>query len=466
MSRPGTKCRVLTYRHRSCFFSGPFVRDSGPLKGISWIHPGDGVALIPEDHFVPRELLTQGGASVTRWCPPQYPSMGLKSETEDLVRSARDLIPLLRSHADETDRTRRIPDTVIQALDEAGMWQLTVPQRFKGQEVDITTFVRVVTELGRGCGSAAWVTMISNAVSWFVGMLPADAQKEVFGVRPNVRLCSVKTQAPDARRVDGGIVVSGRWAFASNSLNAEWTLIGVPVLAPDGTWVEEGQGLVPMSEVTIEDTWDVVGMRGTGSNTLVADEIFIPDHRVLPLDTAGEGGVPTEFTGETLYQSAYVPVLALIPAAPLLGLATTALELSVEKLPRRGVTYTAYRSCTDSPTVQLAVAEASAKIDMAYLCMWRAAEEIDAVAKAGETMPLLDRARIRRDVGFITRSCREAVEILLDANGASCFAHANPIQRIWRDIETGSRHGMLVPDVNMEVYGRALLGADLASWTT
>ncbi|WP_405970775.1 acyl-CoA dehydrogenase family protein [Streptomyces sp. NBC_00988] len=403
---------------------------------------------------------------MTRWTPPQYPTAGLPSAGEDIVRRARDLVPLLRSHADRADRERIIPEAVIRALDEAGMWQLTVPRRFSGHETDITTFVRAVTELGRGCGSAAWVTMISNAVSWFVGMLPGDAQKEVFGARPNVPLCSVKTQTPDARRVEEGIVVSGRWTFASNSLNAEWTLIGVPVLASDGTWVEAGQGLVPMSDITVEDTWDVTGMRGTGSNTLVADEIFIPDHRVLPLDSAGEGGVPTEFSDETLYQSAYIPVLALIPAAPLLGLATTALELSLERLPKRPVAYTGYKSSADSPTVQLAVAEASAKIDMAYLCMWHAAEEIDAVAKAHETMPLLDRARIRRDVAFITRSCQEAVEILLDANGASCFAHANPLQRIWRDVETGSRHGMLVPGVNLEVYGRALLGADLDAWTT
>lgn len=400
------------------------------------------------------------------WVPPRYPTEGQATPQEDLVRGARGLIPLLREHADRTDRERLIPDEVIAALDAVGMWQLTVPARFDGHEADITTFVRAVTELGRGCGSAAWVTMISNAVSWFVGMLPGDAQKEVFGARPNIRLCSVKTQTSDARRVDGGIVVSGRWAFASNSLNAEWTLIGVPVLAADGSWVEAGQGLVPMTDVEIEDTWDVVGMRGTGSNTLVARDVFIPDHHVLPLDTAEEGGVPTEFVDETLYRSAYVPVLALIPAAPLLGLATTALETTLEKLPRRGVTYTPYTSSVDSPTAQLAVAEASARIDVAYRCLWQAAEEIDRVAQAGATMPLLDRARIRRDVAVVTRCCQEAVEILLDANGASGFAHRNPIQRIWRDIETGSRHGMLVPGVNMEVYGRALLGADLEPWTT
>lgn len=403
---------------------------------------------------------------MTRWFPPRYSTEGQTSAQEEIVAAARGLIPLLRRHAEKIDRERAIPAEVIDALDAAGMWQLTVPKRFNGHETDITTFVRAVTEIGRGCGSSAWVTMISNAVSWFVGMLPADAQKEVFGARPNVRLCSVKTQTPDARRVDGGIVVSGRWAFASNSLNAEWTLIGVPVLAPDGSWVEKGQGLVAMTDLSIEDTWDVVGMRGTGSNTLVADEVFIPDHRVLPLDTAGEGRLPAEFVEENLYQSAYVPVLALIPAAPLLGLATTALELTVEKMPKRGVAYTPYTSSADSPTVHLALAEASAKIDMAYLCLWHAAEEIDAVAKAGKKMSLIDRARIRRDVAFITRSCREAVEILLDCNGGSCFAHANPIQRIWRDIETGSRHGMLVPGVNMEIYGRALLGADLEPWTT
>jgi 3-hydroxy-9,10-secoandrosta-1,3,5(10)-triene-9,17-dione monooxygenase len=252
--------------------------------------------------------------------------------------------------------------------------------------------------------------------------------------------------------------VSGRWPWSSGSLHAQWGVGGVPVVDESGDVVDVGLALMPMHELSVEDTWFVAGMRGTGSNTIVADEVVVPDHRILPVPRALEGEYPTEFKDEVLYRSAFIPVLALILVGPLLGLARAALHDVVEKAPRRAITYTSYERQTDSVAFQMAIAEAAAKVDTAHLHAYRAAADIDDAARAGTYPDLSARARVRMDAGWAARQAREAVDLLISAHGASAFAEASPLQRIWRDLNTASRHAVVNPSVNEEIYGKALLG--------
>ena len=228
-----------------------------------------------------------------------------------------------------------------------------------------------------------------------------------------------------------------------------------------GDPIDQGLALIPIGDMSIEDTWYVAGMRGTGSNTLVADEVFVPDHRILSVTRALNGHYPTEHTGEALYRSALVPVLALVLVAPQVGLAQQALEIVQASLAKgRGISYTFYDKSSLAPTTQLQVAEAAQLIDTAELHMLRAAGDIDRAAAAGENLDFGTRARVRADVGTIARSCRKAVDLLLNVHGAGSFAEANPLQRVWRDLETGSRHAVVNPEIGLELYGRALLGVE------
>ncbi|MEA2178816.1 MAG: hypothetical protein QOG77_2113 [Solirubrobacteraceae bacterium] len=378
---------------------------------------------------------------------------------DELIQRAVDLQPLLAKNAAQTELDRRVVEENIQAIKDAGLLKLTVPKRFGGYEVPIRTKIEVSAALAEACGSTAWVTGLTNVCNWLVGTYPDAAQQEIFGADPDARVAGVLAPSPDIEKVEGGYIVSGRWAWSSGSLHATWALGGVIQLGPDGVPIDIGTVLMPMSELTIEDTWFVAGMKGTGSNTVVADRVFVPEHRYMSVPPAIQGtGYLTEHTDEALYRSAYVPVLALILVGPLLGLGRAALKIAIEKAPKRAVSYTRLATQRDSTAFQLKLSEAAMTLDDAVLHAYRAADDIDSWAARGEWMPYLIRARVRADTGWTSKRVREAISLVLDAHGASGFADVSPMQRIWRDANTAGRHAVVNGLVSEEVYGKALLG--------
>jgi alkylation response protein AidB-like acyl-CoA dehydrogenase len=379
-------------------------------------------------------------------------------DTEELIRRATELQPLLAKNAARTEADRRVPEENIEAIREAGLFRLMVPKRLGGHETTIKTKMEVSAALAEACGSTAWVTGLTNVCGWLVGTLPDQAQQDVFGADPDARVAGVLAPSPDIEKVDGGYVVSGRWAWSSGSLHATWALGGVVQLGPDGAPIDVGSVIMPMSELTIEDTWFVAGMKGTGSNTVVADRVFVPDHRYASVPAGIAGHYGTEHTDEALYHSALIPVLALILVGPLLGLGRAALKLAIEKAPKRAVSYTRLATQTESTAFQLKIAEAAMTLDDAILHAHRGADDIDGWAARRETMDYATRARVRADTGWTSTKVREAISLILDAHGAGGFAEASPMQRIWRDANTAGRHAVVNPLVNQEVYGKALLG--------
>ncbi len=376
----------------------------------------------------------------------------------DLVERAAALRPLLTANADRTDRERGVQAEIIAALADAGLLSLMQPVRHGGLETDFRTLLEVGREIGRGCGSTAWVTSLLNANAWFVGLFSADAQDDVWATNPDARIAGVVTPSGTARLVEGGYRVSGRWAPASGCLHADWAVLGVT--RPDAVGTSDAVGIViaPMSELTIEDTWFVVGMRGTASNTLVGEDLFVPAHRFLAVPDAIEGRYATPFTDEALYRAPFVPAAALVLTGPQLGLAAAAVDLLLEKAPRRALTMTNYASQAEAPTIQLAAAKAASRADSARLHAYRAAADLDDTARTGGFPDYDARARIRMDAGMAAVHARAAVRIVCSAQGASSFGEANPLQRIWRDVETASRHAVLNPEVAAEIYGQSLFG--------
>ncbi|MFF0700187.1 acyl-CoA dehydrogenase family protein [Streptomyces tendae] len=378
-----------------------------------------------------------------------------------LKESARALVPLLKENAGRTEADRRVAEENIAALSGAGLFRLTVPRRFGGHETDFRTFMEVTCELAHGCGSTAWVAMLINGANWMAALYPEQAQQEVWGGDPDARVCSVLTPSATSRAVDGGLVVSGRWGFASGSLHSQWATLAIPVVDASGQQTDQGLALVPMHELRIEDTWYVVGMRGTGSNTLVADKVFVPAHRILSITQGLQGVYPTEHKGEALYRAALVPVSSLAMVGPQVGLAQAGMDAVTDSLAKgKGISYTFYERASEAPSTHIQLAEAAQLIDTAMLHLLRAADDIDTWAAAGENMPFETRARVRMDTGYVARRSREALDLLLSIQGAGSFAEANPLQRIWRDQETASRHAIVNQAIAGELYGRALLGVE------
>jgi 3-hydroxy-9,10-secoandrosta-1,3,5(10)-triene-9,17-dione monooxygenase len=166
----------------------------------------------------------------------------------------------------------------------------------------------------------------------------------------------------------------------------------------------------------------------------------------------------TEFKDEALYRSSFIPVAALVLAGPQVGMARAAVNLVIEKAPKRRIAYTIFERQTDSTTFQNGVSEAAMLADTAALHVKRAAADIDRHAANGEKMDYLARARVRADTGWAIQQARAAIDTVISANGASSFAEVSPLQRLWRDSNTAGRHAVVMPSVNQEVYGKALLG--------
>jgi 3-hydroxy-9,10-secoandrosta-1,3,5(10)-triene-9,17-dione monooxygenase len=378
----------------------------------------------------------------------------------ELLARAEKIRPTLERNAEDTDTLRRLPDEIVAALKETGLCRLMVPKRFGGYETDIHTYIQVMSELGRGCGSTSWVASLINVCAWLASLFPERAQRDVWDNDRDAWVAGSLAPHGDAKAVEGGWRVTGKWMWASGSLHAQWAACGIHMNNDRGETVNFGLSLMPMSELTIEDTWFVAGMKGTGSNTIVAKDVFVPEHRFLPYPAAFAGSYRTEHTDEIVYRVALVPVTILILVGSQLGMAQAALDYVIAMASRRGVTHTNFARQIDSTGFQILLAEAAMKIETARLHAFRAADDLDVSAARGQHPDLTARARVRADTALVAKYCREAVEQLVSAHGTSSMADSNRMQRLWRDVHVASRHAITEWQVNLEIYGKALLGVE------
>ena len=378
----------------------------------------------------------------------------------ELVARARELKPLLAGNAAQGETDRRVVEESIQALTDAGLFKISVPKRYGGYETSMRTMLDVSAEVAEADGGTAWVVTLINVCNWMVGLMPEKAQDEVFGADPDAKVSGVLAPTAQTRKVDGGWRVSGKWYYNSGSWHATWAVMGIPITDADGNVVDQGCALIPRSDMDFEDTWFVAGMRSSGSNCLVADDVFVPEHRVMRMPPAIAGDYLTEHSDEVLYRSALVPVVALVLVGPQLGMGRAALDFVIGKAPKKPISYTFFASQKESTAFQLQIAEAARLIDTAHLHAYRAAADIDEAAARGEYPDYLTRARVRSDTGYVAECITRAIDILLYAHGAGSFAEVSPLQRIWRDSATAARHAIVSPAVSYEVYGKALLGVD------
>ncbi|MFE2421979.1 acyl-CoA dehydrogenase family protein [Streptomyces hokutonensis] len=379
----------------------------------------------------------------------------------DLLARATDLRELLCKEAAVGDEQRNITDTAVAALRDAGMFRLGTPRRWGGHQAGMRTTLQVLAELGRGDAAASWVTMIYAVTNLAASLNTDRAQEEIWGDNPDAAVAGTSNfMGSTAVKVDGGYVVNGKWPFNSGCLHADWTMTPFPILGEDGGLAGVRFGLVPYTDLTIEDTWHVAGMRGTGSNTAVGTDVFVPDHRIIDFDRIVSGGSLSEHPEAQEIPGSVQIAMILGLVGPLLGAAHAAVDLAREAIDKgRPVIGSIYQKAADSPTHQLNYATAVSRLDTAYLHVLRAADDVD---RSVGTEPPDDvtRGRIRMDIAVALQSLREAVTLSMSIGGAGSFATANPANRVWRDFETGARHAILNPGIGAETYARALLGLE------
>ena len=378
---------------------------------------------------------------------------------DEIVARAAALVPALRARTKEAEQLRRVPDANIAALKEAQLLKVLQPRRYGGLQLSLHSHIDTVAAIARGCGSTAWCMGVMHAHSWLIGSFPEAAQSESYGANPDAVVSAVIAPRGKARPVDGGYRLEGFWPFASGCEHSNWLLLGAQILDAGGAVIDDADLLVPTAEIEIRDDWNVVGLRGTGSCSVVAKKVFVPRHRYLSLRGIIAGEAPGAASHEgSLYRGAAVPVLALAICPAALGMAEDALDAFRERLPGREIAYTEREIQIDSPTTHRQVADAATRIHVARLLLHRAADDIEAAAAAGRMMKFEDRARVRMDCAHAVRQCLDAAEILFLACGGSGIGEGNRVQRAWRDLHAVNMHGLLALETNQEMYGRIVLG--------
>ncbi|CCH30257.1 acyl-CoA dehydrogenase family protein [Actinosynnema sp. NPDC047251] len=374
----------------------------------------------------------------------------------DLVDRVRAVVPLLRSNARRCTEERRVPRENLDALRETGVYRAGLPRHLGGLECDMRTKLAALAEIGRGCGSTSWVSAIYTDAAFLLTKFPDDVQEEVFA-DAEAFFCATLAVPGRAVAVDGGYSVSGRWPFSSGCRQAARML--QPAVVEGG---ELAHFLIPAGDLTIEDDWYVSGMEGTGSNTVSGQDVFIPHRFAIPTTTLLDQRHHSERNaGSPFFRHPPLPYLLTSAVATFLGMAEAAHEFAMERLPRRGqVAYTGYAHHRDAATTHHQVAETRMKIDAARLLADQVAALMDDRVATGVLTDQVDRARIWGHVGYASRLCTEAVEVLRLGSGASGIATKHPIHQISRDIQALATHAIMVPTTGIEHYGRALCGVD------
>jgi len=355
------------------------------------------------------------------------------------------------------DENRRLHDDVDEALTESGILKMRVPTRYGGYESDMRTVVDVLSELGRGDGSTAWTVATWAISTWMMGLFPDEVQDEVFS-DPNVRISGIIRPGAMAMPTDGGYIVNGKWSFNSGVQQSAWNINSAVIPSQDGGVVPV-MIAIPTASLQIIDDWHTSGLRGSGSATTVAKDIFVPIERVIEMGPVLQGHHKSVLNGESpIFRAPFMPTACATVSAPAVGLALAAKETFFERVFDRKITYTDYEAQAQAPVTHLEIAEATSKIDEASFHAHRSADMIDSKTQDGDEWTLEERAWIRLNLGAACQRAKEAVDILSSASGGSSAYLKVPIQRIQRDVQVLNLHAILHPATNFELYGRIVCG--------
>jgi alkylation response protein AidB-like acyl-CoA dehydrogenase len=367
--------------------------------------------------------------------------------------------PLLATQTAKGEKDRHLSQETIDALQEAGAFKIAVPARLGGLELSVHEQLDVISSIAEADGSAAWVTVLYTQAAWSMGTEDEKAQQEIFGVDPDARVCGILSPSARATPAPGGWRLSGRGFYATGSTHATWISVSSFLLNEAGEVVGVGQLRTPIEDVTIEDSWFVAGMRATGSNTAVWDDVFVPADRMSPMENVISGTYPTPFRDEVLYRAPVSSMLVTLMLGPQLGLGKAALEFVISKA-GKGIAYTHFEKQSESTGFQLQVARAATLLETARLHAYRAADQIDEWAAQDHYPTVVERAEVRAHAAATIESTNQALNILLFAHGAGSFAETSPLQLIWRNSNTVARHAFSLPEIDFEAYGKALLGIE------
>jgi len=366
----------------------------------------------------------------------------------ELISRAQALIPLLRANAVLAEELGHLPDENVRAIEEAGLFRMLMPANRGGYDTDPATIATAMTHIASGCASTCWDMQIYCGVGRMAESMPEQTLAGIYAENPDARFAGTFA-SPGAvcEALDGGVRVRGRgrWPFNSGCYHADWDLLRVSIEERDET-VSDGFVLVPLSELTIADDWQVMGAKGTGSNSVQCGELFVPEDRV-------SRRVADAFTvlakGDTSYG-----FTAVLP----LGMARYALEAFHDLAKSRGIKMLGYEKMYDSAVVQAAIATAHTNIKMIEAYQQSVLSTLQPGAQR-----ITDPMQGQGGATLCYKLAREAIERLFEVCPTDEIRLDRPIQRLLRDLLSFTHQGAMSPYINWERYGRYLVGAGTTS---
>jgi alkylation response protein AidB-like acyl-CoA dehydrogenase len=381
---------------------------------------------------------------------------------DDVIAEVRRIGPELRARAAEVEELGRLTDEHAKLLKGTGVVRLLQPARWGGFEAEPDSVFRAAAEVARHCGASGWVCGVIGVHPWELGLYDERTQEEVWGDDPDTWIASTYMPAGMLTPVEGGFRLSGHWSFSSGCDLAGWLFLGA--LLPNADDPEAMPAyyhvLVPRSDYRIIDgTWDVTGLRGTGSKDVAVEDVFVPDHRAMTDASIVNGETPGHATASRLY---HMPWSAIFPngiTSAMVGIAEGALDAAID-YQRSRFSLAVGTKIPKADHTMAVIGAAAADIATCRSSMVGNLREMWEVVRAGGRVSLDDRARGRAcQVRNGWRATR-AVDDLFDLCGGGALRLGTPLQRAWRDLHAGLHHVINVPDRSFQSYASILMGGE------
>ena len=374
------------------------------------------------------------------------------STPDDILAAAQALEPLIRAAADQIEADRRLPSALIRAIEQAGVFRMAVPRVYGGGELDPMTQVRVVEELSRMDGSVGWLTMIGAAGGPMAAFMDPTVAQRLFGQVDSVAAGQIRPPQ-HAEVVAGGFRISGRYRFASGCQHATMMTCGCllfedgkPLMRPDGQQKARVM-LVPASKVTIVDTWNTTGMRGTGSHDFIVDNVFVPHEESVSMFE------PPRCPGP-LYL--FPPIYLVCHTGVPLGIARAALDSMLELCATKEM-MPSRQLLREDTQMQETIASAAASLGAARSYAYGTLEDLWNTLCKGNKPSARERATYRMMMVHCHQVAKTVIATLYDAAATSAIFRGYPLERQMRDILTACQHRVVHPRM-LRPAGRMLLG--------
>jgi alkylation response protein AidB-like acyl-CoA dehydrogenase len=380
-----------------------------------------------------------------------------KATTETFFAAVREVEPLIRAHAAEAERERRLPDPVAHALRERGFYRMWRPRAFGGLEIDPMTGCRVFEELARIDSAAGWNVQIACAWDPLGAWFSDQGAQEAFG-DPDTVLAGAGFPPRRATPVDGGYRVTGQQPFLSGAHQSAWFIGLAHVFDGDSPRLgETGDPVMlatvcPAAKAAIVDTWRTLGMRGTGSHDVAMNDVFVPERHtavLAPLENPGSA-----YQGPLYRFSIWSAVAAIAPVAT--GIARAAIDDLLALAGGKTPSYTA-KALRDRGVVQSQIAQAEARLGAARAYLYQSLEEAWDEAVQGRRIDMPHKLRVQLAATHAVHAAAEAVDLVHAAAGTTAIRDEHRFQRHFRDVHTITQHGFIAAS-RYESAGQVMLG--------